>query len=199
MTNAQPGDVLRITARMKVNGDSAIENVFTFKWDALIPADYGLVMAHVADYLEAIYTTMNGDITDGQTYEDIVGFNVTQGNPLPAVNWPTLTAGTATGDQLPNGVAALTFFRTGLARIIGRKFWGVIRESANADGTWASGIMTAMAAAIAAILTPDTSLIDGGTLHSGVLDQGGTFREFTDGTASNQPVYQRRRRLGRGI
>jgi hypothetical protein len=198
MPSTNNNDILKVTARMNSTAGGAVENVFTFKWTGLFSADDSAVMDHVADYLETFYSHLVSHQTNTLTYQDIEAFNHTQDRPVASHNWPTLTAGSSSGGYQPLAVSALTFFRTGLSRILGRKFWGGLINSALNSAVLDSGLITDLALLVIDVLTPNGSLIDGGTLTSGVLDKGGVFREFTDGTVSTIPAYQRRRKQGRG-
>jgi hypothetical protein len=196
--NTNPGNIIKVTARMSIDGTSAIENVFTYKWDALIPADDGLVMTHVAAYLEDMYSLIAPSMSNRVSFTDVEGFNHTQDRPMPATNWPSLTLGGSSIDIMPFANAALTYFRTGLSRLIGRKFWGGLTEGSFQAGLVDNVMLGILTNIIGAVLTPNTSLVDGGTLISGLLAKSGVFHAFTDGTATSNPATQRRRRIGRG-
>jgi len=199
MSTTQPGDILKVTARMTQTDTGAIQNVFTLRWEALLPSDDGPVMTHVAQHLDDLYQFLKPHMAGNVLFTDVTGFNHTQNRPMPSANWPVLTAGTGSGDRLPPGVSALAFFRTGLSRVLGRKFFGPIQEGDNTDGFISSALLADVVNIIGGILAGDTSILDGGHLRHGVLDKGGTFRELTDGTASTNPAYQRRRRSQRGV
>lgn len=199
MAITHDGDVLRITARMNLLSTGAVENVYTMRWNGLLSSEDGPVMTHVSTYLEDLVSDVTNFQPGDLKYIDVEGFNHTQSRPMPTVNWPTLTEGAGSGDYLPPGVSALAFFRTGLSRVIARKFLGPVLESLNTNGFFTSAVLTSLSSFIGKMLSPDISLIDAGTLTPGVISKAGTFHALTDGTGSSSPAYQRRRRAGRGI
>ncbi len=192
-------DVLRVTARMNYGGLGAIENVYAFRATLIGSQPDGLVGVQVAELLEAAYNEIKGNMSGDVTFEDIRIFNVTQNRDMRVFAWPTLTAGTGSGDSLPPGVALLVKFGTGFIRELGRKFLGGYTEAVAAGGGWTNPTLAA-ALAFAGFLIDQTSMSDPDmAFHGGLINKDGIFHEFISAVVSGVAAYQRRRRQGRGI
>jgi len=119
-------------------------------------------------------------------------------------NWITLDEvaldedGTQTGDVLPFQSALVLIGKAGGLHAIGRKFFSGIAESQQQAGSMVVGVAEALAALLAAYITPFAGL-SGGTIVPGVLDKTGTFRPFVAGYVSSLLGTMRRRKPGVGI
>lgn len=194
-----PNDKITVTAHLQTGVGNTINNVFTFRYEGIGTQADEASMQDLALKLEDFYSALNSHIVDNVAYVDISGFNVTQDRPMPTVNWPTLTAGGSTSDPLPDGVSGLMLLRTGIKRVLGRKFIGGLAEGDNTAGVWESTLVAALAAAGAELIGSFLGGQTGALWLPGVIDKLGAFWSFIETFASNNPAYQRRRRPGRGI
>jgi hypothetical protein len=151
----QNGDILRVAARMNIQGRGDIVNVFHMRLDSASPWAESTLGAGVGDFLEELYANINTYIVNEQAYEDINVFNVTQGVPVGVFAWPTMTTGGDTSqDALPSQVSALVRFTTGYSRNWARKFLGTFTEISNeSTGRVAGGLLSALALFAADALT----------------------------------------------
>jgi len=191
-------DVIEAAARWEYNAVEDVVNVFQFqKTDAGDISDSNTI-DDILDLVEAVYTLLLGIITTIQVARDIRISNVSQNYVLSTEPWPSITAGTGTGDPLPPGVAGLVNFRTTVAKVNPRKYFGALTEANNA----ATGLITvagttALSNAGALLLT---SML--GTYASweyGYLSpKTSNFEQVQSYSVTNVPAYQRRRKQGRG-
>lgn len=128
------GDVVRITARMLLDGASDVVNVFHFVVDANTTVDDTVFMAEVAGQLDVMYALINFRVSTRIAYSSVQGFNVTQNQLLPDTAWPGLTAGVDGVEMLPEMVSACTFHRTVAPRVRASKFLPPATELSNAGG-----------------------------------------------------------------
>jgi len=109
-----------------------------------------------------------------------------------------VVGGAASGDALPNAVAAVLIGKASGLRHVGRKFFSPLAESQTVGNSFVSGAASALATALAAYLTVETG-IGGGTLTPGVVDSTGNFHAFVGGFVSSIVGSIRRRKPGIGI
>ena len=116
---------------------------------------------------------------------------------------PLPFSGTATGELLPQQVAALVSFTALTPRPNrGRKYFGGLTEVAWAGGAWGAGITTGLNNLATELLDMETLLGPGYNFRAwrarplGTWDLGGVF---TEAKTTPYAVVQRRRRPGTGI
>ena len=116
------------------------------------------------------------------------------GSGSPAVTF------TGASDMLPHGVAALVRAYTNHPRVIGRKYIGGLMEGAQTGGVWSAGVQTALAA-FAGVWDNTVEVVAGEDLEPGIWSTAFASIAALSGefAYSVYPVYQRRRRPGRGI
>ena len=191
-------DVIRATAVMKRALSDDIQNVFHLKLINISTATQLQLRTDIAEYLEDIWGTLVGLMHTSITFDEIQLFNVTQNTPEPTVNWPTLVAGSASGDPLADGVAALTLGRTGVSKRIGKKYFALFTEGALTLGLWTATTVTALTTAAADWIAPFTG-ISTATWDPGVFTRlTSAFTAFIEAVVSDIPAYQRRRKRGVG-
>lgn len=192
------GDILRVSAVLARGGSDAIVNVYHVEATDVDPLLQDGLRQDLQDWMEAIYGLINTRIPISVSYEQIEIFNVTDGGPEPTEPWLTLTLGTAAGDEIPDGVSALSIGRTGVSKVLGKKFWPIFTENQLTDGLFDGVTTTQVAVAAAEWITPFT----GATLGEwtpGVWSRGvASFRPFISADGNNIPAYQRRRKRGVG-
>jgi len=199
MANVNTNDRIRATAVL-LGPSGETQNVYYFRFQGIVPAGDLLVMEDLAEFLDDLYSDINAGIAGNYAYTEVRGFNVTQGVPMPTVEWPTLTVGGGPGASEPAGIALLVVLRTGISRVFGRKYFGgIIDGNLDSDGFWISGAVTAWSGAVARLLS---TFIGGTTLATylpGIITSTGQFLGFITSVVTNNPAYQRRRRKGRGV
>lgn len=191
------GNIVRITAKMKLFGTDDVQNVLQFRVDNNVTADDLAFMTDVAVIFDRAYTFINPDISSLLTYISIDGQNISLNELLPDVPWPALILGANANPLLPTQTAACVFFPTVTPKVRTSTFLGGYTEGANlSDGS----ISTAVTARIVSwgneMLASITANID--------LTKG-SFNPFTSVfTEAGSPVTpsrwrtQRRRRIGVG-
>lgn len=198
------GTILRVAASLLFPDSVIMQNVFHLVLTQVVgDNDAEDVLEDLVEYIEAVYaelaTIIDGNINPSQVqvYEydsidddfDEVGSDV----------W-TFT-NTASGDQMPHGVAAVTIFQTTDPDVQGRKFWGGALASFSNEGYWDSAVVTAMGLAAAEIVSQFTATVTSNVYTPGVWSPTETnfFAYSGSYMVSGTPGYQRRRKPGVGI
>lgn len=127
-------DVVRITARMLLDGASDVVNVYHFVVDTNDTLDDAAFMTDVALNMDALYDLIDFRISERITFESVQGFNVTQSVLLPDTDWPVLVAGAETESMLPEMVSACCFHRTLAPRVRASKFLPPVTDFSNTGG-----------------------------------------------------------------
>lgn len=136
-------DILRIAARMKLDGIGDLINVYHFVVSIQDLLDDDDVMTAIAKIMDDLYSEINLLIPTNVTYETVDGINVTKSELLPATAWPVLTAGVNVNSMLPEMNAACVFFRTNQPKVRASKFLPPFTEEASVDGALESGAVSA--------------------------------------------------------
>lgn len=190
-------DIVRITAKLELDGTFDIVNVFHFTVDVNLTPDDTVFMSDVAFILDTLYALQNNRMSDRITYDVIEGVNVTQSVLLPQANWPVLVVGLAIEEMLPETVAASVFHRTATPRVRATKFMPPTTEFSSTGGaleTVYAGLMQNFANALAAPLLAAQVTLSYGAFNR-VLS---TFTPVTLGVVPARFRTQRRRRIGVG-
>lgn len=137
-------DIIRIVAKLKLNGVNDIVNVYHFVVAVNTLLNDDEVMDGVASILDTLYTKINLVMTNNVTYDGIDGVNVTKTELLPPKAWPILTVGANVNSMLPEMSAACVFFRTLKPNVRCSKFLPPFTEEANVDGAVQAGAVTAV-------------------------------------------------------
>jgi len=198
MADVDDGDIVRVTAKLKFADVNEVQNVFHFKCANGLGTTGLDFMEASARLLDGMYDHIAPYMVGAVTFDTVAGFNVTKDTPLPDVPWPTQTAGTGGTGTTPTGVAALALLRTGLNRVLGKKYLGPFLASLLTGGRWNSTLTGAIALFAVSLLDRYIDLTNGVEMDPGVKTKSGAFRVFTDVVTTDNPVYQRRRREGRG-
>lgn len=198
MTDTVQNDVIRATAKLVNATSGAIQNVYWFKMTSDLSLEPDDVAEDLGEALELIYDGLITDMSEDTTFDSINYYNITQDFPLGDYDWPTLTDGTQTTEELPHGCAALLFARTGQPRVLGRKFLGPFLEASQSDGAWVTAFRTTLASALNSWITV---LFEGthATWQRGVWSATKeAFYTFVDGVVRFVVAYQRRRKANVG-
>ena len=197
MADVNINDVVRITARMFLDGIHEVNNVYHFRAISANLTDAAAYMAGVAAEMDVLYTLLNADISSRLTYTNIEGINVTQDTLLPAALWPFLVAGSTGTELLPEMNAVCVFFRTTRPKTRTAKFLAGYTEPSSVGGALLPAVVTAVNAYGDRLL--------GGFAADGAVMQYGAFNSlavrFTLVVSRVVPTRfrtQRRRRFGVG-
>lgn len=190
-------DVIRIQARMLRNGVDAVQNVYHVKHVSGAPVDDADWVAEVSSIIDVEMQDLAGEIADNITSLDLLFFNVTQDVTLPDGAWATFSGGTNAGEPTAPQVSAEVFWRTGAARVIGRKFLPPMTEGNIDDGVWTAGLLVKLlvfgASFIGEIVTTEGNVVFG--VYNVVA---AAFNAFATTFAPIDARTQRRRRTGVG-
>lgn len=193
------GDRLRITAVLRVNGQADVMNVFAIRTGGLDSTTDEAAMENIELYLSGVYSAGTDLISGLCATVEVRGFNVTQDRPLPVVPWTHFAAGSSGGELLPFGCAALVLFRTGLNRVLGRKFIPGITEATVTHGALSVSAVNA-AALWAGALAAGYEAISGDTRYDYFVENKlGVYIAPLSATIRTQIAYQRRRKPGVGV
>lgn len=129
------GDILQLTARMRVAGTDVQQNVWHFYVDQEGGVSDADAVANMEEWLGGVQSQLDDLQGTALSYEVNMLYNLTQDRPLGAVA-STEDTGKKEGDPLPHGVAALISMYTSVKRTIGKKYIGFLTESALDAGLW---------------------------------------------------------------
>lgn len=189
----ETNDIIKITARLLVDGIHELINVFT----ARVLDDNGNsqddILDDVAEYLDDAYGEIDAVMANNITFSTINVYNVSKSQPEGVLGWPTLTAGGEAGEYLPLGVACGVVGRTNVSRVLGRKFLPGVTETDTTDGIIGTGfrIPAALFAAdwIAIFTGTNGTQLDPGVVNEELL----SFVRLDSAVVIAEPWYQRRR------
>lgn len=142
----QIGDVIRVQARMLRNGVDAVQNVYHVHHDTGSPVVDATWVSEVSAIIDAAMFGLSTAISPNITPLDLLFFNITQDVTLPDGAWTTFVGGTSGLHANAPQVSAEVFWRTGAARVIGRKFLPPMTEDLQSDGLWVAGLLASLAA-----------------------------------------------------
>jgi hypothetical protein len=193
----QIGDIVRLTAKMKLFGTDDVMNIFHYEISLNDTLDDLTLMEEAALLLDIAYTHLINDLTEELTFVTIDGQNITQNTLLPEVPWPVLVNGDNAASLLPTQCAAEVFWPTTTPKVRTTCFVGGYAITANdALGAIAVGSLGRLADFGAQLTEWTTANVEG---------LKGSFNVAKDVfTPAGSPVVptrwrtQRRRRLGVG-
>ncbi len=191
------GDVIRLTARMKLDGVHDVVAVYHHKALSTNSGTDDDFMVGAAVAVDAAHTFINSDLTNRLSYINIEGINVTAARLLPAKPWPVLTVGGTAGDMLPEEVAGCVFFRTLRPKTRASKFIGGYTELSNDGGAVQAG-------AVAGLQLYGNDLVSGFASDGAVMEYGAFNQPLNRFTLVNAAIVpsrfrtQRRRRFNVG-
>jgi hypothetical protein len=193
-----PADLLRLTARLRFQASSDIQNVFYMHYAGGSPISDDDAIDDMGEYLEGGYSELVSRLADDVTFLDYRVVNLTADVDLGYNPWPVLTAGTNVNDTLMPGVAGLIRALTSNPGHEARKFVGPFSEGNTLNGTYQAGLVTALGDAGDAWYSPFLSTL-GNSWQPVVYDRETTQKRVpVSVVASGNPAYQRRRRVGTG-
>lgn len=196
---AAQGDVFRLAARMRLSGTADAINVWHCRISDYVAGSDAVVAQEMVDRLSTGYQLIDQDLS-GMASADISVQNVTTGAVLGTFAWnPVMGAGTG-GDATPPQTSLFAYFRTGISRRIGRKFVGMIAESAQNNGTVIGSVVTALGNFAAFFIVIWVGATTSNEYEWGVYNgsKSPVFLRFVEAVVRNVLMTQRRRRYGVG-
>lgn len=195
---SEVGDVLRAVARMS-DGAADVINVFHLLLDGSVVPDDAGILGSIADKLDTAYDVIDAILPDNLTFDSIDVYNITKDLFLGSVPWPSLTAGGATGGQVPPQVAPLIRFTTNVLRSQGRKFLPAIAtyQTKDDDGTLSATGLSILGGFASQLLSPIT-YSQGQALFGNYNAALERFAYWTGAIVNDAFATQRRRYRNRG-
>lgn len=149
-------------------------------------------------WLSAVWSPLRSVLASSFTTTTLETQTYFDGHWFTAEENPFVWAGTASGDQLANAVAAVLIGKVSGSYLHGRKFFSGLCESAVAGNELVGGAITTMGTVLLAYITPGVGE-HGASYSPGILDKSGTFHSFSSGFVSSLLGSMRRRKPGLGI
>lgn len=198
MADVDNGDVLRIAATWEYDGTEEITNVFHCLVNSGGDKAFADVSDDIEEYVDLMYANIIDQIRTNQLVDRISVANVTQHLVFGSLSWGVITAGLAAGGPVPSGAACLAYGRTFTPRVQIKKYYGVFTQTALGDGKWVTDTRADVTADFNNHISPQ-AMTDGLNLTGVAWNR--TLETYTLAVSSvtvEEPVYQRRRRRGRG-
>lgn len=177
-------------------------NIYYFEANFNTPQEVEDVLTALVTWVETLYTTIDSEVSDLLELGEFTLYTWNapllqwdnEGSDLPAVTF------TGVSDMLPHGVSALVRAYSFNTRSIARKYLAGFIEEAQADGTWITSTLTALAA-FGAEWSSSSLVSSGNTMRAAVWDTKIFTTHILTGVevVLTEPAYQRRRRPGVGI
>lgn len=129
------GDVIRVAAIQKWDGQDDVVNVLHFEISAVpTPNDNPSLLADIADRVGNAWAIIEGALSNNLQPDNLTVFNVSDDTPVGITSWGGVySGGTSSGEAAPTFAAALVLMSTALKRKQGRMYIGGLTEGATAD------------------------------------------------------------------
>lgn len=202
-----PYDVLRCAVRQTSKDVTDIVNVFYFSAQPFEPCpDYQDILDALAVYFDLAFAPIETMVPNLQSPNDIKvdrvelqDNKITVVENIGTVSWGDTYNPSGSGEAYAPGVAALALFRTGVGKILGKKYFGQLTETAIDSGLLHSLMITYLGDTLTALL--ETCIVDAGTAELvpcllSTRDQ--IVHTFTEAEVNPEPAYQRRRKTSVG-
>lgn len=189
------GTLSRAVLKGSIAGAVQIRNMFTADVEE---GDGDPPFTYWSEYLDVIFEDIKAYLTTSLTYTSIEAQQFLGGGWITVSEDPIVWTGTGAGDFLPNLVSVVMVAKCFGRRLMGRKFFSGLIESASNDNSLGSAAFTAFAAATVDWIAPFTST-GLSILTPGIKDKTNAFRPFTSGVVSSLLGSMRRRKPGIGI
>lgn len=193
------GDIIRLSCVFTDSVGGQQVNVFHLQINTVGSGGPTGFMEDVQDWVNGLYTQIQGEISNNVTGTRLEFVNIT----TPAVYGPVMFSPSFTGGAsttpLPTGVTMLVIGRTGVSRVIARKYLPKMAEAAYDGVHWTSGAQADGLDFANGAWSGSGVGSNGWAFTSGVYQaSGGAFYEVEDVAVEPIPAYQRRRKEGRG-
>lgn len=192
------GDVVRVTAHMKLSGTGDIMNTFDLEVTTAGTGGNTAFKNTCRDWLDELYDTIGDKFSTSLSYDKVHFYQRNGLEVLTPISWSGLTAPADAGNDLPYGTSALVYARTSERHILPRKFIGGFTEDKNTAGHVDSALLPNLQDFAAFWLLPYSGA--GGWDLQAVCWPGSNTGSIPliEGVVSDQWAIQRRRRVGRG-
>lgn len=195
------GNIIRVACRNRYKEVADVVNVLHFTVED-VPGtlDDDKLLTDVSSLVSEAWGSLSSVINAGLEPYLIDVYNISQDYPIGQTIWSLglWSGGGASGDPLPEGVAALVIWPTSVKRVQGKSYIGVMSEASLTGGTFTSATVSALED-WADILMSQTVQTNGYSFGFGIWSRvGGTMTQPNGKRISTLPAYQRRRRIGRG-
>jgi len=192
-------DILKLVMSAHVGIGCTVQNVYWLRVADLGGIDDADIPDDMDEYIGLAYDEITAILPDNLIFDEFHVTNVTADVDLGIHPITSIDHGTGGSTFLPTGVAALGRMRTDTPGHEGRKFVGPIDGAFQTDGTFIGDLLTVMAAYMLQAFTEFEST--GVNTYEPVIVDRKTdeARPITSLVVSNNPAYQRRRRVGRGV
>lgn len=191
-------DLIEVGVEMFLLGQRVL-NVFHLVGDQNL--DDGDAMADIAEYMDALYDTVDHTMSDTLTFGSILVKNLSAGTLLGSIGFPTLTGGTnGAGAELPTQIAGLVTLPTATPKRRGRKFIPGMVEGNLTAGLFTAGLVTAFGDFGGYLVIPHSMGSGAGwryVVSTGTPGIGSTSLP-TEAVVTNIPAALGRRRIGVG-
>lgn len=198
VADIENNDVLRVAAISKVETVHDIVNVWHFRVDTGGPSTFPAASTMIQNYMDALYTYLTAVLSDRMVADRLSVANVTQGTVFGSIAWGSWAGGSNAGEMTALGVACLAWGRTSTPRVQIRKYCGPFTESNIVDGSWLSTVRTPCENMMAYHILQQIPAVGWSVTGCAWNRTASTYTFATSATAATEPVYQRRRRRGRG-
>lgn len=204
MTVVYP-NILRASCRFSMAQGQDHVNVYYFRADTGYSETDVATLGYIEDHMDSIYGNLTAHLSNTADAVDIkvdvvafVGGVETIIRNVGTTPFNLTVPPAATGEPLPPGVAGLVKLLTGIGKVYGRKFIGMLTEGAQNSGVLGVAVLAALEV-VAAIMVATITAPVSGDLIPGVMSKRETdFVAFASYDVSSNMAYQRRRRAGTG-
>jgi len=199
------GDVIRVSARFAMSSGQDHVNVFHYQTDPFgATEDDATVMSEIHDQLDSAYSNITAHLSNTASPVDLkfdivefIGGVETIVRNLGLIPFDVTTPPGGTGEALPPGNAGLVKMLTGIGKVYGRKYVGMLLEGGQNGGTLGASLLTALD--VFGGIVYDSFAGAAVTYLAGVMSKKlAEFVPFIEYEVNPEIAYQRRRRPGTG-
>lgn len=191
-------DVLEIVVEGDFQNSEQLLNIYQMQAFQASPITDDEALTDLVDFFRALYDAAKALWTAFVVFRRIRVTNLTTGLVTGEAAFSSPVIGTASGDPLPPGVAALVNFTTAVPNVQLRKFLPAPAESAGGtDGQWNSTTITALTVFGATMLIDYVGTF-GGFRYGYLSPKTSSFVLPNGAIIPDEPAYQRRRKRGVG-
>lgn len=191
------GDVVRLSAVIHDARNSEVINTWDVEVTGAGSGGNTGFKEDCREWLEGLYDPISGLIHDGASTHHISFFHRNGTEALTPIGWsaPDFTAGF---DELPDGISAILFARTGTRRVVSKKFIGPCTEANSTLGA-PDSVATGVLLDMGDFWKDPFTGANGWELQAGVWPRTNTgIVAIAETGVSEHWGIQRRRRRGRG-
>jgi len=193
------GDILRVTVEGSFDGADAIQNVWKFGTDFLSTQPDSVVLADLADIMEAQYGDIDEIWPDSVAFTGVHVTNLSQGTILGDATFSSPVVGSSAAPVSGTVQSILAVWNTGIPRRQARKYLGPIAENVVGDDGQIGGAFQASVLAWAEGFIGELASGTNGYLMVVMSDDPADVVVATTAKVIPIPAIQRRRKIRRGV